>query len=425
MVKVLRPKTANGAASGKSTPRRRAASNPQKKMAAARQMASGRPISQPSNPTFGPVSTVSTAPVAIGNSMKGFRAKVVNNSVDSVRVVGRDFAVTATSTGNVTGWTLCAGIPLTPAAFISSVLRSYTQIYNKFRINQVCVHYITSSPTTSTGDVMFQVNSNRSDPMPNWSLTTFLPYALSKEETIIGPQWTNHSCCIKPRGPTRSLVPGSNNDIDYQSQGEIQLFSKTSTVDSPGYLLMDYDITFMEMSVNPRSGLLPNPLIMYTPTQLTLNVSAYTTAAALSFSVNGTTFIGQTAITALSSNPYIKPGDIFKVVIDATDSNSSSWTFTAGSATLASLAGITQNGTVDTFPIGDGFTCYALYQSPTNVRLYPNPTDAFVATNPLTGGGSYTPAVYVDNSHNPNAGVWLYAWFSWVGTLNPQYLQQQ
>jgi hypothetical protein len=376
-------------------------------------------------PSFGPVSTVTTAPVAIGNSMRGFKARVIATALDSVRVVGRDFAVTATSTGSVTGWTLCAGVPLTPAAFVSSVLRSYTQIYNKFKFNQVCIHYITSSPTTSTGDVMFQVNANRSDPLPNWTNNTFLPYALSKEETIIGPQWTNHSCSIRPRGPPRNLDTGSNSDLDYQAQGEMMLFSKTSTVDSPGYLLVDYDITFFEMSVNPRSGLLPNPLIMYTPTQLVAQVAAYSSATAITFSVNGTTFVGGTVITALSAMSNLHVGDLFKVVIDLSNSNSTGWTFTSGTPNNTTLMAVNQNGVADSFTIVDGLTLYALYQGPTNVRLYANITDAFAATNPIVGGSGFTPANYVDNSRNPNAGWWLYAWFSWVGTINPMYAQQQ
>lgn len=387
-------------------------------------------MTQPNNPTFGAVSTVTTAPVAIGNSMKGFKARVIQTSNDSVRVVGRDFAVTAASTGTATGWTLDAIVPLTPAAFVSSVLRSYAQIYNKFKFNLVGLHYITSSSTATNGDVLFQVNANRTDPCANWTAVTFLPYALSKEETIIGPQWTNHSCVIRPRGPTRSLVPGQNNDLDYQCQGEIQLYSKTSSTESPGYLLIDYDITFMEMSINPKAGLIPNSLILGTPAQLIWPAAGYSITVPPVLTVTGTTFVGGTSITALSSQPTIHVGDVFKVVLDTTNSNSSSWTFSAGTSNLTNIFSVRSGGSTgvtETVTVSDGFTCYAVYISSTNVQLYSDPTSAFVngTAGLLSGGSTATPNAYVDNSHNPNAGVWMYAWFSWVGSVNPTYLQQQ
>lgn len=409
--------------------KRRANSNaPRKVKPKARQGNSA--MSQPKNPTFGAVSTVTTAPVAIGNSMKGFKAQVVQTGTDMVRVVGRDFAVTAASTGTVTGWTLDAIVPLTPAAFVSSVLRSYAQIYNKFKFNIVGLHYITSSSTATNGDVLFQVNANRTDPCANWTTTTFLPYALSKEETIIGPQWTNHSCVIRPRGPTRSLVPGQNNDLDYQCQGEMQLYSKTSSTESPGYLLIDYDITFYEMSINPKAGLIPNPLIMGTPAQLIFPASGVSVTTPPVFTVTGTTFVGGTSITALSSQTGIHVGDVFKVIIDATNSNSAAWTFSAGSATLATVFSLRSGGTTgvtETFTLTDGFTCYGVYVSSTNFQLYADVTDAFVGGTAglIDAGGTYTPNAYVDNSHSPNAGAWLYAWVSWVGSTNPAYLQQQ
>lgn len=67
-------------------------------------------VARPANPTFGPVSTISTAPVAIGNSMSGFKTQVLHTA-DGCRVIGRDYAFTPAATGNVTGWALTGGMP--------------------------------------------------------------------------------------------------------------------------------------------------------------------------------------------------------------------------------------------------------------------------------------------------------------------------
>lgn len=387
--------------------------------------ATGR-ISRPSNPTFGAVSTVTTAPVAIGNSMRGARAQVVQTGLDQCRVVGRDYAQTAQSSGTVTGWVPVAGFPLTPNCFVSSVLRNYCQMYNKYKFNRVRVHYITSSPTSSSGDVLFQVNANRTDPLPNWTGANFLPYALSKPETVIGPQWTNHTMEIIPKGPTRTLVLGSNSDIDYQSQGEVFLYSKTSTTDSPGYLLIDYDVTFYEQSVNPKQGILPNQNLLWQPIQFTAATSSYTTSS--NFNPNiGTRWIGGQAIPAVTSSSAFKANDIFKVVLDVTNTNMTAYTVSAGTkptaSTLFQNSAAVANQTAIT--VSDGFTCYVVIESSGNMNFFPNAADAFTGSEPLKWGVANTPNAYAETSGVPSAGVWLFAMCSYVGNANSAAQQQQ
>lgn len=377
-----------------------------------------------SAPAFGAISTITTAPVAIGNSMSGAKAQVIQTSTDQVRVVGRDYAYTATPTGDSTGWCLAGGVPLTPACFVSSVLRSYTQIYNKFKFNRVAFHYITSSPTSSTGDVMFQVNANRADPHAVWTANTFLPYALSKPETIIGPQWTNHSMSITPKGPYKTLVLGQNGDIDYSSQGEVMFYSKTTTGESPGYILIDYDVTFAEMSINPRSGVLPNPNIVYQPIQLIFPNSALTSNTTVLTLTTGTTWIGGTAISNIVNNANFKVGDVFKIALDTTNTLTTAWTSTVSTPTLANLMSSIIDGTQETMALTDGYTLYAAFKSSTTCVLYTSAAAAFAASNPIRAGSTYTPAVYAAASNVPTAGVWLYAQASWVGNLLSNNLQQ-
>jgi len=383
-------------------------------------------ISRPANPTFGAVSTVTTAPVAIGNSMRGARAQVVQTGLDQCRVIGRDYAQTAAPTGTVSGWVPVAGFPLTPNCFVSSVLRNYCQMYNKFKFNKVRIHYITSSPTSSSGDVMFQVNANRTDPLPNWSASNFLPYALSKPETVIGPQWTNHTMEIAPKGPTRTLVLGSNNDIDYQSQGEVFLYSKTSTTDSPGYLLIDYDITFYEQSINPKQGLLPNQNLLWQPIQFIVSSAAHTSADVANPQL-GTRWIGGQAISTITSSAAFHPNDIFKVTFDVTNTNMNSYTVSAG--TKPTAATLLQSGAVVasqfTLTVADGYTVYAVIEATNQMNFYATVADAFTGSDPLHWGQTFTANPYAETSGVPSAGVWLFGMCSYVGSNFPTSLQQQ
>jgi len=387
-------------------------------------------LSNSSNPTFGAVSTITTAPVAIGNSMHGAQAQVTNKTADSCRVVGRDYAFTAASTGTLTGWCNVGGFALTPAGFVSSILRSYTQMYNKFKFNNVVVHYITSSATTSTGDVMFHVVKNRTDPTPNNTASTFLSYVLSDPNTVIGPQWTNHSAVVKPTGGFRNLVSGSNLDYDYQSQGEVFLYSKTASTDSPGYVIIDYDISFKELSLNPRAGALPNGNIIYQPVQLVLAAAACTTNSTILSWSTGTRWLGNTSITNLTATPDYKIGDIYKFTIDATNTNSSAWTSTAGTTpTLSTLMNpLIENITQVGFTITDGMTIYVVCTSSGFVRLLPNAAStASVYGNTSSqylAGFTGTIPVYGEAAGVPNAGVWLYGLISWVGNALAANLQQ-
>lgn len=383
-------------------------------------------LSRPSNPTFGAVSTINTAPVAIGNSMRGVKAQVIQSSADQVRLVGRDFAQTAYNSGTVTGWLPVAGFPLTPNCFVSSTLRNYCQMYNKFKFNKVRIHYITSSPTSASGDVLFQVNANRTDPLPNWSGNNFLPYALSKPETIIGPQWTNHTMEIVPKGPARTLDLGQNIDTDYQAQGEVFLYSKTSTTDSPGYLLIDYDITFYEQSINPKMAVLPNPLLLWQPVQFTFPTTAYT-AGSTAITLNvGSRGAGGAALTALTSQTAFKAGDIYKVAFDVTNTAFSAMTVSAGTApTAATMFNESINSSTRTIALADGYTAYCVVVSSTNVKFYGTFAQAITLSQAFIAGFTGTPNAYGEAAGVPNAGAWLQANVSYVGSIAPDSLQQQ
>jgi hypothetical protein len=372
------------------------------------------------------ITRINTAPVAIGNSMKGARANVIHQSDGSVRLVGRDYALTCYSSGTVNGWLLVGAFPLTPACFSSSVIRAYVQIYNKFKFNEICCHYITSSPTSSNGDVLLYWSKNRTDPIVNWTSSTFLPFAMSDPNAVLGPQWTNHSMCIKPSGPTRTLDPGMNIDIDYQAQGEFLIFSKTSSTESAGYVLFDYDITLSELSVNPRAGLLPNPNLIYQAAQLIWPTTALTAGTTINNLSTGTFGSGGTTLSTLDSTASLSAGDVMKVVVDLTNTNAGAWTVSAGATPTAStLFNYIVNAATEGMTLTDGMTLYMTHGGTTSYRLYPTLVDALASNNPLVAGFSGTPSAYGTSAGVPNAGIWLQVFVSYCCTSNVPALQQR
>jgi hypothetical protein len=337
-----------------------------------------RAISRPSNPTFGNVSTINTAPVAIGNSLRGFKSQVVH-AANGCRIVGRDYGFSPAATGTVTGWALTGGMPLTPACMPSTALRNFVQMYNRFKINKLVFHYITSSSTATTGDVMFYFQKSSASSNVNWTSSSFLPYVLSDSETVIGPQWTNHSITINPTGPFRRTDYGMNLEAELDSFGDLFLYSKTSSTESPGYCIMDYDITFKELSVNPRAGLLPTIKAQWQPVSFVTSGAKTAGSTALSYSSLSTTFIGATTIT----NPVLVSGEVYQFVIDATNS-----TFSA--ATAANFLVLNNQSTTTALTLTDGFTCYINPTTAAAGYFYPNQTAAVTATTLFLAGATVT-----------------------------------
>jgi len=342
-------------------------------------------------PILGPVSVIDTAPVSIGNSIRGAQSRVIN-TVNGARVIGRDFCFAAGSTvAAVTSWCPIGGMPITPACLPSTILRNFVQMYNKFKINSLVMHYITSSPTSQTGDVMFYYEKDRMSPFVDFTNSSFLPYVLSDSNTVIGPQWTNHSIIVRPTDGFNSTSYGLNEDLNEDSCGAVYLFSKTSSANSPGYIIMDYDISFKDLSVNPRTGLLPVARAQYQYLTLGLTAQAKTTSSPFFVSVTGNNPDG----TATSYPSGILSGDIYKCILLLTATTASgvnsAWTNCTASNLMALNQGLASYGaTTAAVTLDDGFTCYGVYTVNQGVVLYSTLPNAITNTNPILFGVSAT-----------------------------------
>lgn len=347
-------------------------------------------LSNSRNPTFGAVSTINTAPVAIGNSMSGFATRTVVTR-DGIRVIGRDFGFTVISTGTVTNWCIAGGVPTSPIAFTSSVLQNCARMYNRYKPRRLMFHYITSSATSQTGDVMFYLRKNEGSTMPQPTSSTFLNYVLSDSNTIIGPQWTNHTCTFDTNNcPWLSTDYGATSELNSYNQYDLFLYSKTSSANSPGYVVVDYEYEFKEIALNPRSGNLAEiagAKAIWQPFSFSTTINATINVTSISGSLGGTTGVGGTTITAPSTNA----GDVWEMCLDVTNSglvNTTASNFAA--AILSAGATSTSAGTTQSVIITDGMIVYAV-DNGTNLIFYFTKDAAFSGWNPMVAGKTQNP----------------------------------
>lgn len=300
-------------------------------------------------PTFGPVTTVNTAPVAIGNSIHGSAPRILATKT-GVRAIGRDFMFAPIGSNTVTTWTVVGGTPLTPAAFSDSTLRQYLQMYQKFKWRKLIVHYITSSPTSANGDIVFYHQKNRDSVFLSQTSPQFLPFIMSDGDTVLGPQWTNHSAELTIRGNWLSTDYGMSSVLDDFAEGDIFLLSHTTTTDSPGYVIFDYDVEFDELQISPRLNSLPITRAQWFNTSLGGTITG-TTGNIVTFGLQGNNLSGNAA----ASPTGLALGDVYKIIFDLT--NSPGYASIPGVASFVIPIG---GGTYSTVPVVDGTTCYAV-----------------------------------------------------------------
>jgi len=342
-----------------------------------------RPTTQKA-PVFGPVSTIDTAPVSIGNSISG-TSPVIIPVHDGVRVQGRDYlcdiyAVKST----LTNWTLAGACPLVPHCLVSSILKSYAGIYSYYVVNGMAFHYITASPTSEQGDVMLYISKSRGDPGINNESTNFMSVVLSDHNTTIGPLWKNHTAAFFP---TPKLYPSdifNDEDLMHQGPGELFVFTKTTSALAPGFILIDYDITFSVMQVNIRALTFPVSRMKYTQIGLSLTTAVWTINSTIVLGVfTGLLLDGATSGAAPTGATV---GDIYKIVMcesaaTYTNVNSTNWAVYGTHSTTDTWTAIT---------LQDGFTVYGVIYTTGAMTLYPSYAAAVAQYMPLRAGISAT-----------------------------------
>jgi hypothetical protein len=327
---------------------------------------------------FGGVTQMDIAPVSIGNSIRSVKQELTHGP-NNVRIVGRDYVTTigGTSTGYTT-FTFQCGMGLSPVSLNASGLRGFFTSYEKFRWNKAVAHYITSSPTSTSGDILMFYHSNHAGPKVNHTSTNFLAYALSTDAAVLGPQWTNHSVNLL-EGPRPWLDTDLFNaeDVQHQADGELLVYTRNTTngtaADSPGYLLIDYDITFQSRMLNPRVQTIPSSLFKWFPTSMSY-VAGVSTNDPFHGIFAGANIDGTTASLPPTGAAI---GDIFQVVFDPTNAVTTNFSPATG---VSVKLGNANNTTV--FPIVAGTTIYGVITSVTgtgDMWFYPTYDSVFGA----------------------------------------------
>lgn len=363
---------------------------------------------------FGPVSSITTAPVSIGNTISG-SAPIVTQVKDGVRVQGRDFMFQVAAVRSTqTDWVLAGGCPLIPHAFVASTLRGYAGIYAEFIVHGVSFHFITSSPTTNSGDIMFYVGKSRGSALLDTSNPNFMSVVLSDPCTCISPLWKNASAGYVPVFKTYSTDILNDEDLRAEGPGELFMYTKSAALLSPGYVLIDFDITFKTLQVNVRELTFPMNRLKYNQYGLgyTANVG-WTQGNEIAVQTKGPLLDGVTT-SSITADPAIKLGDVFKVVMCINTSG-----FSTVLVTNLMQYGVRQGvetaiGVIPVTP-DDGFTCFGVYINAGEggiLLLYPTVAAAMSQQYPLEWGSTQTAA----NFNIPS-------WISLIGNVSGRLYQ--
>jgi len=393
--------------SGNSSNSTRKADDGRTRIRAVKRKAVTRSPAQPSV-AFGPVATIDTAPVAIGNTVSGSEP-IVTNVRDGVRIRGRDFFINLdTVQAGLSNWYMVGGAPLVPHALTSSLLKSYAGIYSQFMVHGMAFHFITAVGTGTQGDIAMMINKNLADPILPTTNTNFLSVLLSDKNAVLGPLWRNHTAVFYPPPFIYNTDILNDEDLEHRGPGELIVFTKSSVEQTPGYVLMDYDITFKNMQVNVRALTFPLSKMKYYHSAIFVSSLAVTTGNLAGVVWGGALPSGATAVPPLG----VVKGDIYKVVVSA---GTEFGTFTNVSlATLLAIPLIQGNGTVtvDPFVIQEGTTMYCVATTTGGFVLYPTYGAARTQSNPFHFGVSAT------------IGVNLPAFFSFVGSVGESVYSQ-
>lgn len=357
---------------------------------------------------FAGVSEVDSAPIAIGNTLRSVKP-IVKQTKGGTIVVGRDFVMPMGGIASaVTTWCLCGGTPLTPAALVASALRGFFSSYERYRVIRLQLHYITSSPTSLPGDVLLLYHENRGGPKVNHNSANFLSYALSSANAVLGPQWSNKSVNISVGSDWKLTDFFNSEDLQHQSDGEILLYGRATSngisPDSPGYLVIDYEVEFQHLMVNPRIVTLPTGLIKWFNVGLRTGIISPTSGDKVEFHA----FSADNNTELTSTSPGDGGGYVFQVVLDLDAS-----LYNPNGMVLSSMwsTKLDDGGGLNAFALTTGTTIYGVSYGLPAMNLYP--------TYPAALSGR--PFVWTTTSSNINIGMNMS--LSLCGNVSSAYTQ--
>lgn len=204
---------------------------------------------------MGPILSTA-APVSIGTSITGSKP-VVAQLKDGVVVTGREFADSVNEYNQSSTWQIGSLIPIHPAYFVGSTLGNIARTYELYRFRSLVFHFVSRQPTSVTGEIMLVSSRTALEPCEDGSSGNFLPRAMSRGRSVLGPLWQNHSIEIECDATWRLVDAFINADYDDNVLGELQAYTLAAVADTAGYIIMDYVVEFKTTMYQPHSSLIP------------------------------------------------------------------------------------------------------------------------------------------------------------------------
>jgi predicted secreted protein len=292
------------------------------------------------------------APNSFGSQIQSVPS-TTRQTKDGLIVRSRDLVITVKAPVLTTGIELCGAIPLNPTYFVNGSFSEYTPFYEQFRLRRIRFTYITSSPTSSGGEVFMYLDENPSVSVLNSRSTSFPSKLMSTKNSVMGPLWLNTSLDYRPGSQDYKLLnPITNASMEESTYGTFYIF-QSNPASTAGYVIADCEIEF----VGKRNTMYQSPLSYITPYTYTSFDLQYDYSAT---PVQGTDVLVTTY--SLSPNPST-PGTIYKLILDMTNSVMGS--------TIANAWQLSYyNQTASPISLTSGTVVYALVQSAAYTKYY-------------------------------------------------------
>jgi hypothetical protein len=240
---------------------------------------------------------------------------------------------------------------------------------------------------------MIYYHKSREGVYLNQTSANLLPFVMSDPHTCITPQWQNMTVQLSTDDDWKRCDYGYSDDIQHYCGGELFFLSKTAAGDanSPGLLLMDYEIEFKNLNLTPRLLLWPQPTVLYTPYIMR------------SGAVGANTVIESIYLAGQAGNQFgnvangLQATGIYKVIIDGKNSinNVNDWKILPRASAVGT-----------TMPVTDGMTVYA-------VCANSNTTFSFYGTAAAAYAGSASELFVWAAAVTANIDYLM--WFSLIG----------
>jgi len=283
---------------------------------------------------------VLAAPASIGSALRG-SIPTISKVGNGTRVVARDLVSVLSATAS-SDMELVACVELNPCYFSNAYMTNFAKMYSKFQFNAVTAHFVTDLPTSQQGTVILTYRQNINDPHYRWTTNTFYQKVMTTPGSQIGSMWVNHSMTPKLDRSIKDVDLKTSLDPNDGSSGAIFVYMKYDGVAVPGYIVLDYDITFTQMAQQARISHIPYPQGNW----LKHNYNDDVLPAA-----------GVQVTIDCSTIPGLKEGSVWKLILDV-----SKYVFEGGATATTffkreTFSTITASILPET--IADGFTCYA------------------------------------------------------------------